>query len=112
MTASPNRCTYCGSPTTTAGHHIPTPPASVFTAEQWVRGLGFFGGLLLAYCKRPGEAVASTERLTLDLGAAMGVPLPTRQDRVAILPNGTKVQTKLLPPGSVSIPANLDREAV
>ncbi|MCJ2051695.1 hypothetical protein [Methylobacterium sp. J-070] len=110
MTAARNRCPYCGSPTTPNGHHVPTPSGSVFTAEQWVRGLGFFGGLLLAYLKRPGEAVRSAERLTLDLGDVMGVPLPTRQDQVTILPNGTKVQTKLLPYGAASIPAALDRE--
>lgn len=81
-------------------------------AEQLVRAAGFILGLWHVRTKLPGEAIPSTEQLTLDLAAAVGVPLPTRQDQVAVLPNGTKVQTKLLPCGAASIPAVLDPEAM
>jgi hypothetical protein len=112
MTAARNRCPYCGSPTTPNGHHVLSAPGFPFNAEQLVRFAGFILGLWHIRTKLPGEAIKSREQLTLDLGAFVGVPLPTRQDQVAILPNGTKVKTKLLPYGSASIPAALDREAV
>ncbi|MCJ2020586.1 hypothetical protein MKK84_24685 [Methylobacterium sp. E-065] len=112
MTAARNRCPYCGSPTTPNGHHVPMPSGSVFTAEQWIRFSGFVLGLWRQVAKKPGEAIPSTEQLTLDLAAAVGVPLPTRQDQVAILANGTTVQTKLLPYGAASMPAAHDQEAV
>jgi len=101
MTASPNRCPYCGSPTTTAGHHIPAPPAFPLTAEQLVRGAGFILGLWHIRTKLPGEQIPSAEQLTLNLAAAVGVPLPTHQHQVAILPNGKKVQTTLAPPRAI-----------
>ena len=110
MTAARNRCPYCGAPTKPNGHHVPTPSGSVFTAEQWVRFAGFVLGLWRQVTQKPGEVIPSTEQLTLDLAAAVGVPLPTRQDQVAILANGTKVQTKLLPYGATSIPGALERE--
>ncbi|MGU3664460.1 hypothetical protein ACLBX9_09780 [Methylobacterium sp. A49B] len=80
-------------------------------AEQLVRLAGFALNLWHVRTQIPGETIPSREQLTLDLAAAVGVPLPTRQDQVAILPKGTKVQTKLLPYGSAPIPAALDREA-
>lgn len=111
MTSPRNRCPYCGSPTTPNGHHVPTPAAFPLNAEQLVRGAGFILGLWHVRTKLPGEAIPSTEQLTLDLATAVGVPLPTRQDQVAILANGTKVQTKLLPYGSALIPAARNPEA-
>lgn len=83
---------------------------SPFDAEQIVRGAGFILGLWHARTKLPGEAIPSTERLTLDLAEAVGVELPTRQDVVGIRPNGTTVQTSLLPYGAEPIPAALDPE--
>jgi hypothetical protein len=83
---------------------------SPFDAEQLVRLYGFILGLWHARTKLPGEAIPSTERLTLDLAEAVGVELPTRQDVVGIRPNGTTVQTSLLPYDAEPIPAALDRE--
>jgi len=110
MTPHPNRCPYCGSPTTTTGHHIPAPPPFPLDAEQIVRCLGFLVTLARQVIAKPGEAIPSVDRLTLDLGAAMGVHLPTRQDGVAVTPGGTTVRSGLLPYGATSIPAALDRE--
>ncbi|WP_267422709.1 hypothetical protein [Methylobacterium sp. GC_Met_2] len=110
MTGARNRCPYCGSPTTPNGHHVPAGSGFPFNAEQLVRFAGFVLSLWHKRTKLPGEAIPSAEQLTLDLAAAVGVPLPTRQDAVGILANGKKVQTKLLPYGSTSIPAALDRE--
>lgn len=112
MTASPNRCPYCGSPTTTAGHHIPAPPPFPFDAEQLVRGAAFLVTLWRQVHRKEGETIPSADRLTLDLGAAMGVPPPVREDAVAFVPGGARVQSGLLPYGAASIPAALDREAV
>ncbi|WP_267355710.1 MULTISPECIES: hypothetical protein [unclassified Methylobacterium] len=112
MTGARNRCPYCGSPTTPSGHHVPTLSGFPLNAEQLVRGAGFILGLWHIRTKLPGEAIPSREQLTLDLAAAVGVPLPTRQDAVGILANGTKVQTKLLPYGAEPIPTVLDPEAV
>ena len=83
---------------------------SPFDAEQLVRLYGFILGLWHARTKLPGEAIPSTERVTLDLAEAVGVDLPTRQDVVGIRPKGTTVQTSLLPYGAETIPAALDRE--
>ncbi|MCJ2143692.1 hypothetical protein [Methylobacterium sp. E-066] len=104
MTASRNCCPYCGSPTTTAGHHIPSPSAFPLSAEQLVRGAGFILGLWHIRTKLPGEQVPSAEQLTLNLAAAVGVALPTHQHQVAILPNGKKVQTTLAPPRAIPTP--------
>ena len=109
MTGARNRCPYCGSPTTPNGHHVPTPVFPL-DAEQIVRGLGFLVALARQVLAKPGEAIPSAERLTLDLGAAMGVPLPTRQDGVAVTPGGITVRSSLLPYGAASIPARLDPE--
>lgn len=110
MTAARNRCPNCGSPTTPNGHHVPTLAAFPLDAEQLVRLASFALNLWHVRTQLPGETIPSAEQLTLDLAAAVGVSLPTRQDRVAILANGTKVQTTLLPYGSKSIPARLDPE--
>lgn len=85
---------------------------SPLDAEQLVRGAGFLMTLWRKVLAKPGEAIPSTERLTLDLGQAMGVPLPTRSDAVAFGPGGTTVRSGLLPYGAEPIPAALDREAV
>lgn len=100
MTAARNRCPYCGSPTTPNGHHIPAPPAFPLNAEQIVRFAGFILSLWHVRTKLQGEQIPGRDQLTLDLAAAVGVRLPTRQDQVAVLPNGVKVQTKLLPYGA------------
>jgi len=81
-------------------------------AEQIVRGAGFLITLLRGVVKKPGEAIPPADRLTLDLGKAMGVPLPVREEATAFLPNGTRVQSGLLPYGAASIPAALDPETV
>lgn len=83
---------------------------SPFDAEQLVRLYGFILGLWHTRTKLPGEVIPSTERLTLDLAEAVGVELPTRQDVVGIRPNGTTVQTSLLPYGAEPIPAALAPE--
>lgn len=110
MTSVRNRCPYCGSPTTPNGHHVPTPAAFPLDAEQLVRGAGFLITLVRQVIAKPGEAIPSAERLTLDLGAAMGVALPVREDVTAFLPGGATVQSGLLPYGATSIPARLDPE--
>lgn len=79
-------------------------------AEQLVRGAGFLITLWRKVLRKDGEAIPSAERLTLDLGEAMGVPLPTRSDAVAFLPGGTTVRSGLLPYGAEAIPAALDPE--
>jgi len=99
MTATRNRCPYCGSPTTPNGQHMPARPAFPLDAEQLVRGAGFFAGLIVQRLKKPGEAVPNAERLTLDLGEAMGVPLPTKDGTVAYVAGGRTVKTTLLPYG-------------
>jgi hypothetical protein len=73
-------------------------------AEQLVRLAGFALNLWHVRTQKPGETIPSAEQLTLDLAAAVGVTLPTRQDQVAVLANGTKVQTKLLPYGADARP--------
>ncbi|WP_426315547.1 hypothetical protein ACN9MF_11540 [Methylobacterium fujisawaense] len=83
---------------------------SPFDAEQLVRLYGFILGLWHKRTKLQGEAIPSTERLTLDLAEAVGVELPTRQDVVGIRPNGTTVKSSLLPYGAEPIPAALDPE--
>lgn len=83
---------------------------SPFDAEQLVRLYGFILGLWHKRTKLPGEQIPSTERVTLDLAEAVGVELPTRQFVVGIRPNGTTVQTSLLPYGAEPIPAALDPE--
>lgn len=79
-------------------------------AEQLVRGAGFLITLWRKVLAKPGEAIPSAERLTLDLGNAMGVPLPTRSDTVAIVPGGATVRSGLLPYGAEPIPAALASE--
>ena len=81
-------------------------------AEQVVRGAGFLITLLRGVVKKPGEAIPSADRLTLDLGKAMGVPLPVREEVTAFLPNGATVQSGLQPYGAAPITAVLDRKAV
>ena len=110
MTGARNRCPYCGSPTTPNGHHVPTPAAFPLDAEQIVRGLGFLITLARQILAKPGEAVPPEERVTLDLGKAMGVPLPVREEAVAFLPGGATVQSGLLPYGSKPMPARLSPE--
>ena len=110
MTLAANRCPYCGSPTTPNGHHVPTPSAFPLDAEQIVRGAGFLITLVRQVLAKPGEAIPSAERLTLDLGKAMGVPLPVREEATAFGPGGTRIQSGLLPYGAASIPAALKRE--
>lgn len=83
---------------------------SPFDAEQLVRLCGYVLGLWHKRTKLQGEQIPSTERLTLDLAEAVGVELPTRQDVVGIRPNGTTVQTSLLPYGAEPIPAALAPE--
>ncbi|MBP2494664.1 hypothetical protein ABID82_007293 [Methylobacterium sp. PvP062] len=83
---------------------------SPFDAEQLVRLYGFILGLWHKRTKLKGEQIPSTERVTLDLAEAVGIELPTRQDVVGIRPNGTTVQTSLLPYGAEPIPAALDPE--
>ena len=95
-----NRCPYCGSPTTPNGCHVPTSSVFPLDAEQLVRGAGFLVTLAREVLAKPGEAIPSAERLTLDLGEAMGVPLPTRQDGVAVTPGGITVRSSLLPYGA------------
>lgn len=102
MTAARNHCHYCGSPTTPNGHHVPTPAASPLDAEQIVRGLGFLVTLARQVLAKPGETIPSAERLTLDLGTAMGVTLPTRQEQVAVTPQGATVKSGLLPYGATT----------
>ncbi len=112
MTELRNRCSCCGSPITTAGHHIPTPPLFPLDAEQLVRGAGFFAGLVIARLQKPGESIPTAERLTLDLGEAMGVPLPTKDGTIAFVAGGQQVKTTLLPYGAVPQPAVRDPEIV
>ena len=110
-----DRCDLCGGPVAPLGGcHLPTPAPAAFPldAEQLVRGAGFLITLLRQVLAKDGEAIPSAERLTLDLGSAMGVPLPTRQEAVAITPTGVTVKSGLLPYGAASISAVLDPEAV
>lgn len=83
-----------------------------FDAEQIVRGAGYLITLLRQCVKKDGEAVPSADRLTCDLAAVMGVPLPTRDDAVSITPRGVTIKAGLLPYGSKSISARLDPETV
>ncbi|MGU3664433.1 hypothetical protein ACLBX9_09645 [Methylobacterium sp. A49B] len=80
-------------------------------AEQLVRGAGFLITLWRKVLRKEGETIPSAERLTLDLGEAMGVPLPTREGVVSITPQGTTVKSGLLPYRAKPIPAVLDPEA-
>ncbi|QGY05531.1 hypothetical protein MMSR116_29285 [Methylobacterium mesophilicum SR1.6/6] len=80
-------------------------------AEQLVRGAGFLITLWRKVLRKDGEAIPSAERLTLDLGEAMGVSLPTREGVVAITPRGQTVRSGLLPYGAKPIPAVHDPEA-
>lgn len=83
---------------------------SPLDAEQLVRGAGFLITLWRKVLAKPGEAIPSAERLTLDLGEAMGVPLPTREGVVAIVPGGKTIRSGLMPYGAAPTPAALDRE--
>lgn len=83
---------------------------SPLDAEQLVRGVGFLITLWRKVLAKPGEAIPSAERLTLDLGEAMGVALPTRQGVVAIVPGGKTIRSGLMPYGAAPIPAAIDRE--
>lgn len=85
---------------------------SALDAEQLVRGAGYLVTLLRKVVKREGEAIPDADRLTLELGKAMGVPLPTRDDAVSITPRGATIKSGLLPYGSKPIPARLEPEAV
>lgn len=79
-------------------------------AEQLVRGAGFLITLWRKVLRKEGETIPSEERLTLDLGEAMGVPLPTRQGVVAIVPGGKAIRSGLLPYGAKPVPAALTSE--
>lgn len=81
-------------------------------AEQIVRGAGFLITLWRKVLRKEGEAVPDADRLTLDLGEAMGVALPTRDEAVSITPRGATVKSGLLPYGSKPIPARFDPETV
>ncbi|MET3485407.1 hypothetical protein [Methylobacterium sp. 1973] len=84
---------------------------SPLDAEQVVRGAGFLITLWRKVLAKPGEAIPTTERLTLDLGEAMGVALPTRQGVVAIVPGGKKIRSGLMPYGAAPTPAALAPES-
>ena len=89
---------------------LQAPPSFPLDAEQIVRDAGFLITLVRQVLAKPGDAIPSAERLTLNLGKAMGVTLPVHEEATAFGPGGTRIQSDLLPYGATSIPAVLDRE--